>query len=51
MEDLDHPALIDERKQIFDDAAYEKNINQDVKKQSIKKKYILIIKLNTGQQL
>ena len=28
---LDHPSLIEERKQNIDATAYEKNINQDVK--------------------
>ena len=50
MEDLDHPALIEKRKQNLDAAAYENNINQDVKIPSIKKKTIVIIKMNTGQQ-
>ena len=50
MEDLDHPALIEERKKNLDDDAYENNLNQDVKIPSIKKKLIVMIKLNTGQQ-
>ena len=39
MEDLHHTALIEERKQNLDDAAYEKNINQNVKIPSIFFKY------------
>ena len=31
MEDLDHPELIEERKQNIDAAVYGKNLNQDVK--------------------
>ena len=38
MDDLDHPVLIKELKQNLDAAAYEKNLNQDVKIPSIKKK-------------
>ena len=49
MDDIDHPAFIEVGKNI-DDAAYEKNINQYVKIPSIKKKMIVTIKLNTGQQ-
>ena len=37
MDDLDHPALIEEWKQNFDAAAYEKNIYKDEKLISIKK--------------
>ena len=36
MGDLDHPDFIEERKQNLDAAAYEKNLNQDVKIPSIK---------------
>ena len=49
MNNLDHPTLIKERKQNIDAGAYEKNLNQDVKLPSIKKKMILMIKLSTGQ--
>ena len=38
MDDLDHTALIEEWKQNVDAAAYENNLNQDVKIPSIKKK-------------
>ena len=38
MEDLYHPALIEKWKQNIDAAAYEKNLNRDVKIPSIKKK-------------
>ena len=31
MDDLDHPPLIEERKQNIDDAAYEKKLYKDVK--------------------
>ena len=34
----------------LDAAAYEKNLYKDVKLPSIKKKMIVMIKLNTGQQ-
>ena len=50
MENLDHPALIEEWKQNIDAADYGKNLNQDVKMPSIKKKLIVMIKLNNGQQ-
>ena len=49
MDNIDHPALIEERKNI-DAAAYEKSLNQDVKIPSIKKTIIVIINLNNGQQ-
>ena len=45
MEDLDHPALIEEWKQNIDADAYENNLNKDVKIPSIKKNLIVIIKL------
>ena len=38
MEDLDHPALIEEWKKNIDAAAYEKNLNQDVNIPWINKK-------------
>ena len=38
MDDLGHTALIEEWKQNVDAADYEKNLNQDVKIPSIKKK-------------
>ena len=38
MNNLDNTALIEEWKQNFDAAAYEKNLNQDIKIPSIKKK-------------
>ena len=38
MENLDYPALIEEWKQNIDAAAYEKNLYQDLKLPSIKKK-------------
>ena len=38
MDDLDHPALIEEWKQNLDAAAYEKNLNQYVKIPSVQKK-------------
>ena len=38
IEDLDHPALIEEFKQNIDAAAYENNLNKDVNIPSIKKK-------------
>ena len=50
MDNLDYPALIEEWKQNIDAAAYEKNLYQDLKLPSIKKKLIVMIKLNTGQQ-
>ena len=50
MEDIDNTELIKEWKQNVDAAAYENNINQDVKIPSIKKKLIVIIKMNTGKQ-
>ena len=37
MKNLDNTALIEEWKQNFDAAAYEKNLNQDIKIPSIKK--------------
>ena len=37
MDDLDHPAFIEEWKQNLDASAYEININQDVKILSVKK--------------
>ena len=42
MKNIDHPALIEEWKKNIDAAAYEKNINQDVKIPSIKKKLIVM---------
>ena len=50
MDDLDHPAFIEEWKQNIYDAAYEKKSNQYVKLPSKKKFFIVMIKLNTGQQ-
>ena len=50
MEDLYHPALIEEWKQNLDAAAYENNLNQDVNMPSIKKRFFVLIKMNTGQQ-
>ena len=44
MDNIDHPALIEECKQIFDAE------NQYVKIPPIKKKMIVMIKLKTGQQ-
>ena len=38
MDNIDHPALIEEWKQHIDAAAYEKNLDQYVKMPSIKKK-------------
>ena len=38
MDYIYHPALIEEWKQNLDAAAYEKNLNQDIKVPSIKKK-------------
>ena len=38
MDDIDHPALIEECKNNIDPAAYENNMNQDVKLPSIKEK-------------
>ena len=38
MKDLEHPALIKERIQNLDDAAYKNNLNQDDKLPSTKKK-------------
>ena len=37
MDDLDHPALIEEWKKNVDAAAYENNLNQDINIPSIKK--------------
>ena len=37
MDDLEHPALIEELKQNFDADAYEEYINKDIKIPSIKK--------------
>ena len=37
MDDIDHPALIEEWKQNIDADSYENNLNQDVKLPSIKK--------------
>ena len=51
MDDLDHPAFIEEWKQKLDAADYEKNLSQDVKVSSIRKKMIVMIKLNTGEQV
>ena len=48
MEDLYHPALIEEWKQNIDAAAYENNLNQDVKVPSINRKNIVMKKMNTG---
>ena len=39
MDDLDHLALIEERKQNIDASSYEEDLNKDVKLLSIKKKY------------
>ena len=50
MDNLDNPALIEERKQNIDAAIYENNLNKYVKLPSIRKKLIVMIKLNTGQQ-
>ena len=50
MENLDHPALIEERKPNLDADAHEKYLNKDVNLPSIKKKMILMIKMNTSQQ-
>ena len=50
MEDLDHSTLIEERKKKIYADAYEKNLNQYVKLPSIKKKMIVMMKTNTGQQ-
>ena len=50
MDDLGCPAWIEEQKQNIDAAAYEKNLNKDVKLPSIKKQLIVIIQLNTGQK-
>ena len=50
MDDLDHPEFIEQWKQNLDASAYEENINQDVKLPSVKKQFIVMIKLNTGQQ-
>ena len=38
MDNLEHPALIEEWKQSIDDAVYEKNLYKDAKLPSIKKK-------------
>ena len=50
MDYLYHPALVEECKQNIDAAAYENNLNQEVKIPSIKKIVIVIIKSNTVQQ-
>ena len=50
MENIDHPAFIEEWKQNLDTAAYEKNLYKDVKLPSIKEKFIIMIKHNTGQK-
>ena len=50
MENIYHPTLIEEWRQNIDAAAYETKINQDVKIPAIKKKTIVMIKLNNGQQ-
>ena len=50
MDDLDHPELIEKWKKHIDADDYETNKNQDVKIPSMKKKMIVIIKMNTGQQ-
>ena len=50
MYDIDHPEFIEERKQNLDAYAYEKNLNQDVKIPIIKKKMIVMIKLNTEKK-
>ena len=50
MDNLDHPGFIEEHKQNIYAAAYENNLNQDVKLPSMKKKLIVMIKLNTSQQ-
>ena len=50
MDDIEHPALIEEWRQNIDADSYEKYINQDIKIPSIKKHLIVIINLNTGQQ-
>ena len=49
-DDLDHPALIKERKQNINSAAYEENINKVIKPSSKKKKLIVIISLINVQQ-
>ena len=49
MDDLDHPAFIEEWKQNLDTAAYKKILYTDVELPSIKKKLIVMIKHNTGQ--
>ena len=48
IDDIEHPALIDEWKQDIDAAAYEKNLYKDVKLPSIQKKLIVMMKKNTG---
>ena len=50
MDNIDHRALNEEWKQNLDAAAYEININQDVKLPSLKKKMIVMRKMTTGQQ-
>ena len=49
MDDLEHPALIEEWKKHLDAAAYEKYIYKDVKIPSIRKN-IVMIKQNTGKK-
>ena len=50
MEDIEHPALIEEWIQNIDAASYEINLDQDVKLPSIKKKIDRNDKQNTGQK-
>ena len=49
MEDIDYPALIEEWKQNINATAYENIIQKYINLPSIKKKSIVMIKQNTGQ--
>ena len=50
MDDIEHPALIEERKENLDAAVYEKNLYKYVRLTSIRKKLIAMIKQNTSQK-
>ena len=50
MNDLDNPEFIEEWGKILMLLIMRKNLNQDVKISSIKKKLIVMKKLKTGQQ-
>ena len=51
MDNLDHPALIEEYRQNIDSAAYENNLKQDLKIPPINKKMTVMINMNNGKQV